>query len=113
MPSGLAISPGGELFVSDGYCSRRVHKFSPEGELLLSWGSPGEGPGEFAFVHNLAVDPTVRVFVCDRENDRIQIFDADGGYLKWWTDLPLPGDLYIRDGVAYVVEQGDRGGVSI
>ena len=53
MPSGLAIAPNGELFVSDGYGGHRVHKFSPDGELLLSWGKQGTGPGEFALLHNI------------------------------------------------------------
>ena len=53
MPSGLAIAPDGNMFVSDGYGAHRVHKFSPEGELLLSWGKQGTGPGEFALVHNV------------------------------------------------------------
>ena len=53
MPSGLAIAPNGELFVSDGYGGHRVHKFSAEGDLLLSWGKQGTGPSEFALVHNI------------------------------------------------------------
>ena len=75
LPSGLAIAPNGELFVSDGYGGHRVHKFTPEGELLLSWGRQGTGPGEFALLHNIWVDRNSRVFICDRENNRIQIFD--------------------------------------
>ena len=113
MPSGLAIAPGGELFVSDGYGGHRVHKFSPEGELLLSWGKRGTGPGEFALLHNIWVDPRGRVLVCDRENNRIQLFDGQGGYLEEWTDLNMPGDLWIADEVVYVVEQGGASGVSL
>ena len=113
MPSGLAIAPGGEIFVSDGYGGHRVHKFSPEGDLLLSWGQRGTGPGDFALLHNIWVDARGRVLVCDRENNRIQLFDSQGSYLEEWTDLDMPGDLWISDDVVYVVEQGGTSGVSL
>jgi sugar lactone lactonase YvrE len=113
MPSGLAIAPSGEIFVSDGYGGHRVHKFSADGELLLSWGRQGTGPGEFALLHNIWVDKNSRVFICDRENGRIQLFDDQGAYLEEWTDLLSPGDLWIQDDVVYVIEQGERCGVSI
>ena len=113
MPSGLALGSDGSIFVSDGYGNKRVHKFGAEGELVKSWGTFGTGPGEFALVHNLAVDSQGRVLVCDRENNRIQIFDGEGDYLGEWTDLHMPGDIYVKDGVVYVVEQGEEGGVSI
>jgi len=113
MPSGLAIAPDGNIFVSDGYGGHRVHKFSPEGELLLSWGRQGTRPGEFALLHNLWVDSRSRVLICDRENHRIQLFDDVGNYLDEWVDLIAPGDIWIRDDVVYVVEQGAGCGVSI
>ena len=113
MPSGLAIADDGNIFVSDGYGNKRVHKFDGGGGLIKSWGTFGTGPGEFALVHNLAVDGRGRVLVCDRENNRIQLFDGDGGYLGQWTDLHMPGDIYVKDGIVYVVEQSEAGGVSI
>ena len=113
MPSGLAVAPNGEIFVSDGYGGHYVHKFSPEGELLHTWGKQGTGPGEFANLHNIWVDSRSRVFICDRENQRIQIFDDQGNFLEQWTDLVSPGDLYVRDETVYVVEQGPTGGVSL
>jgi len=113
MPSGLAVAPNGEIFVSDGYGGHRVHKFSASGELLKSWGKQGTGPGEFALLHNVWVDSRSRVFICDRENNRLQIFDDQGGFLEEWTDLWMPGDLWIRDEVVYVVEQGGSSGVSV
>ena len=82
MPSGLAVAPNGELFVSDGYGGHKVQKFSPEGEHIRSWGERGKGPGEFALLHNIWVDKDSRVFICDRENDRIQIFDDQGNFLE-------------------------------
>ncbi len=113
MPSGLAIAPNGELFVSDGYGGHRVHKFSPEGDLLLSWGKQGTGPGEFALLHNIWVDKDSRVIICDRENDRIQVFEDDGSFVEEWTDISKPGDVWIHEGLVYCVEQGEHGGVSI
>ncbi len=113
MHSGLAIAPNGDLFVSDGYGGHRVHRFSPEGELELSWGKQGTGPGEFALLHNIWVDADSRVFICDRENDRIQIFDREGNYLEEWIDLHKPGDIWVSDGVVHVVEQGEECGVSL
>jgi DNA-binding beta-propeller fold protein YncE len=113
MPTGVASAPGGDVVVSDGYGGHRVHRFGREGELKLSWGEPGGGPGQFALLHNVAVDGRGRVFVCDREGDRIQLFDDGGRYLEQWTDLSGPSDLWIRDDIVYVVEQLKRPGVSI
>ena len=113
MPTGVARAPTGEIFVSDGYGSSRVHKFSPDGELLLSWGDQGKGLGEFALLHNVGVDSRGRVLICDRENNRIQFFDGDGNYLEQWTDFTGPGDIWIRDDIIYVNEQFGNAGVSI
>ena len=90
LPTDLAIAPDGCLFVSDGYGNAKVHKFSREGVLLKSWGEPGTGPGQFDLVHDVWVDSDYQVYVCDRSNNRIQIFDGDGNYLREWTDLLGP-----------------------
>jgi DNA-binding beta-propeller fold protein YncE len=111
MPAKVAVAPTGHLFVADGYGNRRVHKFSPQGEVLLSWGEPGTGPGQFALVHSLLVDPLGRVLVCDRENDRIQIFDQEGQYQGEWTGLRRPAALALGpEGAIYVAELGGRQG---
>ena len=113
MPSGIAIAPDGNIFVSDGYGGHRVHKFSADGKLILSWGRQGTGPGEFALLHNIWVDSRNRVLVCDRENHRIQIFDGIGNFLCEWTDLVAPGDIWIKDDIVHVIEQGDGCAVSL
>ena len=102
----IALAPNGDLFVSDGYANSRVHKFSPDGRLLHSWGRPGKrGPGEFHIPHGIWVHWDGRVLVCDRENNRIQLFTGDGEYLGMWTDLARPCDIFVdHDGIAYVVE---------
>jgi len=111
-PTGIGFSSSGEFYVSDGYGNARVHKFSPEGDLLLSWGEPGTGPGEFMLPHNVWVDRLDRVWVPDRENSRIQIFDGDGKFLTEWTNVNRPTDVFIdKDDIVYVSELAP--GVSI
>jgi sugar lactone lactonase YvrE len=92
-PTNIAVGPKGDLYVSDGYGNCRVHQFSPTGELKRSWGTAGQGPGQFFLPHGIAVHADGRVFVCDRENDRIQIFSPDGEYLAEWTDTRRPTHL--------------------
>ena len=113
MPSGLAIAPSGDIFVSDGYGGNRVHRFSPDGDVILSWGRPGTGPGEFVLLHNTAVDGNGRVYICDRMNDRVQLFDDQGVFLEQWADFKQPCDVCILDDIVCVAEQGEGSSVSI
>lgn len=110
-PCNLAIAPGGELYVCDGYGNARVHKFSPDGELLLSWGEPGGGPGQFRIPHGIAVDPDGTVFVADRENSRIQLFSPNGEYLVEWRDIARPCQVFVHRDLVYVAELGYRAGM--
>ncbi len=108
-PTGVAVSPEGIVFVSDGYGNARVHKFAPDGKLLMSWGEPGTGPGQFRLVHNVWLDTQGHVWVCDRENNRIQIFDMNGKYITEWKDVLRPTDLFIdKTGIVYVSELSAR-----
>jgi DNA-binding beta-propeller fold protein YncE len=108
-PTDAALSASGDIYVSDGYGNARVHKFSPDGKLLLSWGEPGKGPGQFVVPHAVAIDKKGRVLVSDRHNNRIQIFDANGKYLTEWNDLILPTDIYIDDDeTVYICELAPR-----
>ena len=111
-PTKLAVAPNGELYVSDGYGNARVHRFTAGGELIQSWGEPGIEPGQFHLPHSVWVHTDGRVFVCDRENDRIQIFSPDGELLRIWKDdLIRPADLYIdADNRVFVAELGVREG---
>jgi DNA-binding beta-propeller fold protein YncE len=104
-PTDVAVAPDGELYVCDGYGNARVHRFTPEGKLIQSWGEPGVGPGEFHLPHGIGVSPDNRVFVTDRENDRIQIFSRDGKFLDMWTHLQRPTDIsFDKEGRVYVSE---------
>jgi hypothetical protein len=94
-PTRLSVAPDGTFYVSDGYGNARIHHFSPSGELLHSWGEPGTDPGQFNLPHSVWAHTDGRVFVCDRENDRIQIFSGDGQLVEIWTDLTRPGDICI------------------
>ena len=93
-----ALSPGGDVHVSDGYGNARVHTFDPKGRLLRSWGSPGTDPGEFNIVHNLVCDDAGMIYVADRENHRIQVFDGQGRYETQWNNLHRPCALFMPPG---------------
>lgn len=111
-PTNLALAPSGEWYISDGYGNARIHKYSAEGELLLSWGEPGVGPGQFHVPHGIAVDAKGTVYVADRENSRIQLFSPDGSFLTEWTDIARPCQLVIDDvGRVYIAELGYRAGM--
>ncbi|MEW6671329.1 MAG: peptidyl-alpha-hydroxyglycine alpha-amidating lyase family protein [Thermodesulfobacteriota bacterium] len=104
-PTGVALSSTGAIYVADGYANARVHKFSPEGKLLFSWGEPGPGPGQFRLPHSIFIDRRDRIWVPDRENHRIQIFDDKGNFLTQWTDLIRPTDVFIdEEDTVYVSE---------
>ncbi|HTO61690.1 MAG TPA: peptidyl-alpha-hydroxyglycine alpha-amidating lyase family protein [Bradyrhizobium sp.] len=85
-----ALSPQGEIYVSDGYGNARVHKYTPGGKLIASWGEPGSDPGQFNIVHNIAADADGFVYVADRENHRVQVFDGNGRYETQWNNLHRP-----------------------
>jgi DNA-binding beta-propeller fold protein YncE len=105
-PTEMVVAPSGDLYVSDGYRNSRVHRFSSEGGLLASWGNPGkEAPGDFHLPHSLWVDGQGSVYVCDRENSRIQVFTAEGRFIAQWRDIHRPTDIYISpEEIAYISE---------
>ena len=95
LPTDVAFAPGGEIYVSDGYGNARIVKFSSDGEYVLEWGTRGKGPGEFGLPHNLVVDARGRVYVTDRDNQRIQVFDADGTFRTEWTETGAVSSLFL------------------
>ena len=106
LPTDIAVAPSGEMFVTDGYGNARVHKFAADGAHLFSWGEPGSGPGQFTLPHAVWIDRHGCVMVCDRENDRVQVFDQQGNFLRAWpTRLIGPAVFYVDpDDVVYIPE---------
>jgi DNA-binding beta-propeller fold protein YncE len=103
-PTDVALDKEGNIYVSDGYANARVHKFSKEGELLLSWGEPGRKPGQFNVPHGIFVADEL-VYVADRENARIQVFERDGKFVREW-DANRPCDVVVYEGNVIVGELG-------
>jgi hypothetical protein len=104
LPTDIAFAGNGDLYVTDGYGGARIVKFSRDGKYLTEWGKRGTGPGEFGLPHNVVVDKQGLVYVTDRDNQRIQIFDANGKFLREWTGtggvsgLAMTGDGHIVTG---------------
>jgi len=86
-PTAVAIANDGSFYVSDGYGNSRIMKFSASGKYLLQWGKKGNGPGEFNIPHGLSIANNGDVIVADRENDRIQVFNENGKYLKIYSNV--------------------------
>ena len=96
-PTKVALDPkSGDLYVADGYGNSRIHKYSPDGKHLFSWGNPGSDPCEFNLVHSVCTDKDGYVYVADRENHRIQIFDGKGNFQTQWHDMHRPCGLHIH-----------------
>ncbi|WP_306228314.1 peptidyl-alpha-hydroxyglycine alpha-amidating lyase family protein [Bosea beijingensis] len=93
-----ALGKNGEIFVTDGYGNAAVHKFAPDGRHLSTWGAPGSDKGQFNLPHNIVTDEDGLLYVADRENHRIQIFDGDGRYQGQWNNLHRPSALYMTPG---------------
>ena len=107
----LVPSPSGDLYISDGYRNARVHRFSAAGDLISSWGQPGKGgPNEFHLPHSLIVGQDGRVYLCDRENSRVQVFSPEGEYITMWTDMQRPLDIsQDSEGIFYTSERPEDG----
>lgn len=108
-PSSIAFGPDDSIYVGDGYAAHRVHRFSASGKHETSWGERGAGQGQFSTPHGIWVTDDGKVFVCDRENDRLQVFSGDGSWLDEWTGLPRAMDVWSdRDGHIYVTDLAPR-----
>ena len=105
-PTDITFAPNGDLFVSDGYDNSRVIKFNKDGDYLTHWGSKGTGDGQFNLVHDVALDKQGRLYVADRNNQRVQIFDGNGRFIGKWTDLGSPWGLYYvaRENALYMCD---------
>ncbi len=103
-PTDLAFLPNGDFFVSDGYGNSRVVKFNKDGQFLLAWGKKGTGEGEFNLPHAVAVDKRGRVYVGDRENYRMQVFDSNGKFITQWKHVGSPWGIVVRDEAIFMCD---------
>ena len=107
-PSAVLVAPNGDIFVADGHggnTNARIVKFSKDGKFIKSWGKKGSSPGEFDIPHALAMDSRGRLFVGDRQNNRIQIFDQDGNYIDQWFQFSRPSGVFIdKKDMIYVAD---------
>jgi DNA-binding beta-propeller fold protein YncE len=107
-PTNVGFAPDGSFFITDGYGNSRVAKYSKDGEYITQWGSKGTGDNQFNIVHDIAIDSAGKLYIADRENDRIQIFDQSGNFLGKWSNLgaawglvyvPRQNVFFLSDGV--------------
>ena len=129
-PTRAVESVDGDIFVSDGYWQNKVHRFDSHGTHITTWGEgepvfkkeawelyktetcceatgvPGNGPGQFNLPHDVTVDNDKNVYIMDRQNNRCQIFDSDGIYMREWSDIRGPNDAVIIDDNIMVVAEG-------
>jgi sugar lactone lactonase YvrE len=107
-PSDVLIAPNGDIFVADGHgpgTNARIVKFSADGKFIKAWGKQGSAPGEFDYPHRLAMDSKGRLFVADRGNSRIQIFDQHGKFLAEWRQFGRPSGIFIdRNDILYATD---------
>jgi sugar lactone lactonase YvrE len=107
-PSAVLVAPNGDIFVGDGHggnSNARIVKFSKDGTFIKTWGKKGAGPGEFETPHHLAMDSRGRLFVADRGNNRIQIFDQDGNFIAQWSQFGRPNSISIdKNDILYVAD---------
>jgi len=107
-PTEMMPHPNGDIYVTDGYRNCRVHRFTRDGQLVKSWGTPGKTEGTFHLPHSLAIDPDGKLYVADRSNQRVQIFSPDGDFIGMWTGMGGPNDITRgKDGTFYIAEQED------
>jgi sugar lactone lactonase YvrE len=116
-PSDVVVGRNGDIFVADGHgegTNERIMKFDRNGEFIMQWGRPGNGPcgaGEFSSTHALAIDSQGRLYIGDRDNNRIQIYDQDGNYLECWYQFSRPAGIYIdADDNMFVADSESRDG---
>ncbi len=105
-PTGVSFAANGDFYISDGYINSRVVKYNKDFEYLSHWGTKGNADGEFTLVHDVAVDSKGLVYVADRNNSRVQVFDPNGRFLAKWTDVGQPWGLIYsaKENVLYMCD---------
>jgi len=95
LPTDIAVSPAGDVFIADGYGNNRIVHFDANGKFVKAWGKLGVKPGEFSIVHAIELDSRGRIYECDRNNARVQVFDRNGKFLAQWRNLLVPWGIHI------------------
>lgn len=95
LPTDIAVSPAGDIFVSDGYGNNRVVHFDASGKFVKAWGKLGVKPGEFSIPHAIEMDSKGRLYICDRNSARVQVYDQKGKFLADWRNLLVPWGIHI------------------
>ena len=113
-PTDVTTAPNGDIFITEGHVIgsgiNRVSKWTMDGRFIKAWGKTGKGPGEFDVPHAIALDSRGRLFVADRNNNRIQIFDQNGTFLDEWTQFGRPSGIAItKDDTIYVADSESWG----
>jgi outer membrane protein assembly factor BamB len=113
-PNDVLVAPNGDIFVAQGHGqpADRLFKFSKDGKLIKAWGKRGTGPNEFDQPHTLAMDSKGRLFVGDRNNNRIQILDQNGTYITEWRQFSRPSGIYIDKKDTIYVTDSESGSVA-
>lgn len=112
-PTDVVVAPNGDLFVTDSHrdgTNNRVVHFRRDGTFVKEWGTKGAGPGQFSEPHTIAMDSRGRLFVGDRENNRIQIFDQSGRFLEQWRQFGRPSGIAITTDDTIYVADSESGG---
>ena len=105
-PTDIAFAPNGDIYVTDGYGNSRVVKYTKDGRFVKEWGKRGTGEGEFNTPHGIAVDNQGRVYVGDRENYRMQVFDANGVFLAQWKHVGSPWGVVLTPDEHLIMADG-------
>ncbi len=117
MPSAVLVAPNGDIFVGDGHgpgSNARIVKFNSRGDYLMTWGSFGDGPHQFHTPHALAMDSAGRLFVGDRGNSRVLIFDQSGSFLDEWKQFGRPSGMFIdANDLLYVADSSSSNSARI
>lgn len=103
-PADIAFDSKDNIYIADGYGNNRIVKFSPDGDYILEWGTYGKKDGEFHLPHGITIDDDDLIYVADRENSRIQIFNSNGKYLKKWEGVGYPYGLKYHDNFIYMTD---------